>query len=80
MSQSARPVAKCWEISVVESFFSSLKREFVSQTRFSSRDQARREVFAWIGRYNTRRIHSTLDYRTPTEWEEHHRQRLDQAA
>ena len=80
MSQSAGRVANCWDNSVAESFFSSLKRELVTQTRFSSRDQARREIFAWIGRYNTHRIHSTLDYRTPTEWEKHHRQRLDQAA
>ncbi|MCY3863493.1 MAG: IS3 family transposase, partial [bacterium] len=63
-----------------ESFFATLKRELVTQTRFATRDQARREVFAWIGRYNNRRIHSTLDYLTPTEWEEHHRQRLNQAA
>ena len=80
MSQSAGRVANCWDNSVAESFFATLKRELVTQTRFSSRDQARREVFAWIGRYNTRRIHSTLDYQTPTEWEEHHRQRLNQAA
>ncbi|WP_420621023.1 IS3 family transposase [Candidatus Poriferisocius sp.] len=62
------------------SFFASLKRELVTQTRFATRNQARREIFAWIGRYNTRRIHSTLDYHTPTEWEDHHRQPLEQAA
>ncbi|WP_420436872.1 IS3 family transposase [Candidatus Poriferisocius sp.] len=80
MRQSAGRVANCWDNSVAESFFSSLKRELVTQTRFATRDQARREVFSWIGRYNTRRIHSTLHYQTPTEWENHHRQRLNQAA
>ena len=80
MRQSAGRVGNCWDNSIVEPFFSSLKRELVTQTRFATRDQARREVFAWIGRYNNRRIHSTLDYLTPTEWEKHHRQRLNQAA
>ena len=80
MSQSAGRVANCWDNSVVESFFSSLKRELVTQTRFAAREQARREIFSWIGRYNTRRIHSTLDFQTPTEWEVHHRQRLNRAA
>lgn len=73
MRQSAGRVGNCWDNSVVESFFSSLKRELVSQRRFQTRDHARREVFAWIGRYNNRRIHSTLDYQTPTEWENTHR-------
>ena len=67
--------------SVCESFFASLKRELVHQRRFATRDQARREIFAWIARYNTQRLHSTLDYQTPTEWEQHHtRKRLEQAA
>lgn len=80
MRQSAGRAGNCWDNSVVESFLSSLKREPVSQHRFQTRDHARREIFAWISRYNTRRIHSTLHYQTPTEWEEHHRQRLNQAA
>ena len=80
MSQSAGRTGNCWDNSVVESFSSTLKRELVTQTRFADRDQARREIFAWIGRYNTRRIHSTLHYQTPAEWEDHHRHRLNQAA
>ena len=81
MRQSAGRVANCWDNSVAEAFFATLKRELVSQRRFATRGQARREIFAWIGRYNTQRLHSTLDYLTPTEWENHHtRQRLNQAA
>ena len=72
----------CWDNSVVESFFSTLKRELVQRRRFVTRDQARREIFAWMGRYNNQRVHSTLDYTTPTEWEERHRtaHQLEQAA
>ena len=80
MRQSAGRVGNCWDNSVVESFFATLKRELVTQTRFATRNQARQEIFAWIGRYNNRRIHSTLEYLTPTEWEDHHRQPLEQAA
>ena len=80
MRQSVGRVGNCWDNSIAESFFSSLKRELVTQTRFATRNQARREIFAWIGRYNTHRIHSTLNYLTPTEWENHQQQRLEQAA
>ena len=63
-------------------FFASLKRELVHRRRFATRDQARREIFAWLGRYNTQRLHSSLAYQTPTEREDQHRQthELDQAA
>ena len=61
-----------------ELFFSTLKRELVTQMRFATRDQARQAIFAWIGRYNTQRLHSTLNYQTPTEWENN--QQLEQAA
>jgi transposase InsO family protein len=75
-------VGNCWDNSVAESFFSSLKRELVSQTRYATRDQARQEIFAWIGRYNNHRLHSSLNYQTPTEWEnnQNNNQRLTQAA
>lgn len=58
--QSASRVGNCWDNSVVESFFASLKRELVARRRFATRDQARREIFAWIGRYNTQLHHSSL--------------------
>ena len=78
MRHSVGRVANCWDNSVAESFFSTLKRELTSQTRFTTRAQARREIFAWIGRYNNHRLHSSLNYQTPTEWENH--QQLAQAA
>ena len=82
MRQSVGRVGNCWDNSVVESFFSSLKRELTHRRRFATRDQARREIFAWMGRYNTQRLHATLDYATPTEWEDQHRpaHQLNQAA
>ena len=50
MRRSAGRVGNCWDNNVVESFFASLKRELVARRRFATRDQARREIFAWLGR------------------------------
>ena len=81
MVQSAGRTGVCWDNSVAESFFSSLKRELVSRYRFEDRVGARRAIFAWINRYNTRRLHSSLRYLPPIEWENtYHQQPANQAA
>ena len=43
MRQSTGRTSHCWDNGVVESFSASLKSELVSQTRFATRDQARRD-------------------------------------
>ena len=64
-----------------EAAWSSLKRELVHRYRFPDRATARRAIFAWINRYNSRRRHSSLGYIAPIEWENQYRQaRTDQAA
>jgi len=69
MRQSVGRTGVCWDNAVAESFFSSLKRELVARYRFATRANARRAIFVWINRYNTRRLHSSLDYRSPIDWE-----------
>lgn len=69
MRQSVRRTGVCWDNSVAESFWSSLKRELVHRYRFRTRAEARRAIFAWINRYNTSRLHSSLGNIPPTEWE-----------
>ena len=60
----------CWDNSVAESFFSTLKKELVWRTKFESREQARREIFEFIEVfYNRQRMHSYLDYLSPVEFE-----------
>lgn len=67
--------------SVAESFFDSLKRELVSRDRFEDLAGARRAIFASINRYNTCRLHSTLEYVPPIECENTcSQQTTDQAA
>jgi putative transposase len=64
----------CWDNAVVESFFSTLKRELDDKT-FESREIARAELFEYIEIwYNRKRRHSTLGYVSPERFEQ------DQAA
>lgn len=60
----------CWDNSVAESFWASLKRECVKGQIFTTRAHARRAIFTWINWYNTTRLHSSLDYNTPAGWEQ----------
>jgi putative transposase len=60
----------CWDNAVVESFFSTLKRELVHHESYANHEAARRSLFEYIEVfYNRRRRHSTLGYRSPTEFE-----------
>ena len=53
-----------------ESFFATLECELLDRSRFPTPADARREVFGFIeGFYNTRRIHSALGYKSPTNFE-----------
>jgi putative transposase len=60
----------CWDNAVVESFFASLKTERTDHRQYSTRDEAKAEVFDYIERfYNPKRRHSTLGYVSPIEFE-----------
>ncbi len=56
---------------VSESFFASLKKELVYQTRYATREEARQSIFQWIEVfYNRVRLHSTLGYMSPEQFEQ----------
>jgi transposase InsO family protein len=59
----------CWDNAVAESLFGSLKTECVHRHDFVSSRAARDEIMAWIVRYNHARLHSTLGYLSPMEYE-----------
>lgn len=70
MRQSMSRRANCYDNAPMESFFHTLKVELVHQRRWTTRDEARRDVFAYIeGYYNRQRLHSALGYRTPEQME-----------
>ena len=60
----------CWDNAVVESFFASLKQELVNDEQYRTREEARASLFEYIEVfYNRIRLHSSLDYRSPAEYE-----------
>jgi len=60
----------CWDNAMAESFFAALKNEFVHRTVFPTRKKAVEAIAHWIEiRYNRKRLHSGIGYRTP--WEVH---------
>jgi len=77
----------CWDNAVAESFFSTLDMESGTDETFPSRAAAHRSLAEYIlGFYNPTRLHSTLGYVSPMEFErrgrrEHHRPtRMSRAA
>jgi putative transposase len=62
---------QCWDNAVAESFFATLKNELVYRRRWATRHELRNAVFEYIEVfYNRRRLHSSLDYKTPAAVEE----------
>jgi len=60
----------CYDNAITETFFSTLKKELVYQRSFSNRAEAQRAIFEYIEVfYNRIRIHSSLDYKSPVEYE-----------
>ena len=60
----------CWDNSVVESFFHTLKVECVYQTKYKTKQQAKEDIIDYIYNfYNCVRKHSALDYCSPIQYE-----------
>jgi transposase InsO family protein len=61
---------QCWDNALAESFFASIKGELIDLQAWPTRAMARRAVVDYIAWYNGTRLHSTLGYRSPAEFEE----------
>jgi putative transposase len=60
----------CWDNAVVESFFGSLKQERVHWRNYQTRSEAQQDILNYISVfYNNYRLHSTLGYVSPVEYE-----------
>ena len=70
MKSSMSRRGDCWDNSVAESFFGSLKTERVFGSSYLTREEAKRDVIDYIEMfYNSRRRHSYLGYLSPNEFE-----------
>lgn len=69
MVLSVGRTGQCWDNAVAESFFASLKGECIDQQSWPTQAMARRAVVDYIAWYNSTRLHSTLGYLTPNEYE-----------
>ena len=59
----------CWDNACSETLFGSLKVERLHGQRFASFRQAKDETIAWLLWCNQSRMHSTLGYASPVEFE-----------
>ncbi len=60
----------CWDNSPVERFFSSLKREWTGDRLYRTRQETIADVRDYVAvYYNSKRLHSTLGYTTPMDYE-----------
>jgi putative transposase len=69
VSLSVGRKGQCWDNAVAESFFASLKGELTDLRAWPTRAGACRAVVEYIGWYNGTRLHSTLGYRSPADFE-----------
>lgn len=70
MVQSMSRRGNCYDNAPMESFFSSLKGEYLEHQHFQSHAQARAAIFTYVETfYNPVRLHSSIGYRTPNQFE-----------
>jgi transposase InsO family protein len=67
--QSMGRTGSALDNAVVESFHSTIEFEVRSRTRFATREQARRDMAAWLSEYDTVRLHSTNGMIAPVDYE-----------
>lgn len=70
MISSMSRKGNCHDNAVAESFFGNLKNELTYHCDFTTRQDARSAIFDYIELfYNRKRLHQTLDYHAPVEYE-----------
>ena len=61
----------CYDNAAIEAFWSTLKREALANSATWSKDRVRRELFEYIeSHYNRSRLHSSLGYQSPVDFEQ----------
>lgn len=72
--QSMSSKGDCYDNASMESFFATLKKDLIHGRRFRTRAEAKLAVIDYIETwYNSKRLHSSLDYMSPMEFERQYR-------
>jgi transposase InsO family protein len=69
ITQSMSRKGNCWDNAVAESFFKTIKHEWLYRFKFFSYLKLHESIEDYINWYNTKRLHSSLGYLTPLEME-----------
>jgi putative transposase len=70
ITRSMSRKGNCWDNAVAESFFKTIKVEWIYSKNYLNQEQAQLSIFEWIESwYNRRRRHSALGYKTMEEFE-----------
>ena len=69
ITQSMSRKGNCWDNAVAESFFKSIKHEWLYRFKYTSNEQLLKSIKQYIDWYNTQRLHSSLGYLSPLEME-----------
>ncbi len=70
ITQSMSRKGNCWDNACAESFFKSLKSDWIYDIRFDSRQEVKNVLFEYIEIfYNRKRLHSYLGFETPEQFE-----------
>lgn len=78
--QSMSRKGNCWDNAVAESFFKSIKYEWINRHQYECYEQAYDSIQQYINWYNNHRLHSALGYLTPLEKEIQLRKLINQKA
>lgn len=67
--QSMSGKGNCYDNTMAESFFKTLKTELIYQNKYQTRQEAKQDIFEYIEVfYNRKRLHLALGYKTPIEY------------
>lgn len=70
--QSMSGKGNCYDNAVAESFFKTIKSELINHCKYQSYQQAYLSIHNYIENfYNSKRLHSSLGYKTPNQMEKH---------
>lgn len=81
VTQSMGAVGTSADNAAAESLWATMKREVLNERScFDTEEEAYREIFHWISKYNTKRRHSAIGYVSPGVFELQHKTQYDTIA